>query len=325
MRRREFITIIGSAVVGLPFVAGAQQQAMPVIGFLRSARAASSEPFVAALRQGLSKAGFTEGKNLAIEYRWGENRPDRLPELAADLVRRRVAVIVTNGRATPAAKSATTSIPIVFVTGNDPVARGFVRSLDRPGGNVTGVSFFALPTEAKRLELLLELVPKAKTVAILLDPNNPGPQAELRELEAAGQALGRKIVIFEATREEEIASVFSEIIQAGADALFVGASAFYVSRRRQLVQLAASHKIPASYLTRQFVDAGGLMSYSGSPLDAYRRAGVYVSRILKGEKPSNLPVELPTKFELVINRKAANALGLTIPPMLLTFADKIIE
>ena len=258
--RRTFITLIGGAAAAWPLAAPAQQSAMPVIGFLRSARAAGSEPIVAAFRQGLSESGFTEGKNVVIEYRWGENRPDRLPELAADLVRRRVAVIVTNGRATPTAMSATTSIPIVFVTGNDPVARGFVRSLDRPGGNVTGVSFFALPVGAKRLELLLELVPRAKTVAILLDPNNPGPQAELRELEAAGQALGRKLIIFKATREQEFNSVFSAITQARADALFVGASAFYVSRRRQLVQLAARHQIPASYLTRQFVEAGGQMS-----------------------------------------------------------------
>jgi putative ABC transport system substrate-binding protein len=229
MRRREFITILGG-VASWPLVARGQQPAMPVIGFMRSTTPAGFEPLIAAFRQGLSQSGFTEGKNVAIEYRWGENRPDRLPVLAADLVRRRVAVVVANGRAAPVAISATKSIPIVFVTGSDPVTTGLVRNLARPSGNVTGVSFFAEPVTAKRLELLAELVPGAKTIALLLDPKNQSAKAELRDLEAAGKALGRKIIVFKATREQQFSSFFLAIRKAGVGALFVGAGAFFSSR-----------------------------------------------------------------------------------------------
>jgi len=325
LERRTFITLAVATATAGPLAAKAHVGVMPIVGFLRSATADSSRRLVAAFVKGLGEAGFTVGRNVGIEFRWGMDHPERLAALAEELVRRQVAVIVTNGRSTPAAKSATASIPIVFVTGNDPVARGNVASLDRPGGNVTGVSFFSGPIGAKRLEYLIELVPSAKTVALLLDPNNPGPEAELHELKAGAQALRRRIIIFEATREQEFKPAFSALSKAGAGAVFVGASAFFFSQRRQMVALAARYRIPTSYLQRGFVDAGGLMSYSASQPDAYRRAGRYVGRILKGEKPGDMPVELPTQFELVINLRTARALGLRVPPKLLSLADDVIE
>jgi ABC-type uncharacterized transport system substrate-binding protein len=325
MKRREFITLLGGAAVGWPLSAHAQMPAVPVVGFLRSTAAGGFEHLVAAFRRGLSESGFTEGKNIAIEFRWAESHLDRLPRLAADLVSRGVAVIVANNASTPAVISATPRIPIVFVIGGDPVASGYVRNLSRPGGNVTGVSFFSEPIATKRLELLHDLVPKAEVIAVLLDAKFPGAEAELHKLEAASGTLVRKIIGFKVEGEQEFQSVFSAISQAGAGALLVGASAFFQSRRRQLVRLAALHKIPAMYVQRSFVDAGGLVRYGASQLDAYRRAGNYVSRILKGEKPGDLPVELPTKFELIINLKTAKTLGLTIPPTLLALADEVIE
>jgi ABC-type uncharacterized transport system substrate-binding protein len=296
-----------------------------VVGLLRSAATAGSEPLVAAFRQGLRESGFTEGKNIAIEFRWADGHLDRLPGLAADLVGRRVDVIVSNNLATPAAMSATTSIPIVFVIGGDPVRSGYVRNLGQPEGNVTGVSFFSEPISGKRLGLLHDLVPKAEVIAVLLDGRYPGVDAELRRLEATSRTVGRKIIGFKVEREQKLESVFSAISQAGAGALLIGSGAFFTSQRRQVVRLAALHKIPAMYIFRSFVEAGGLVSYGADRLDAYRRAGIYVSRILKGEKPGNLPVELPTKYELIINLKTAKALGLEISSNLLSIADDVIE
>jgi putative ABC transport system substrate-binding protein len=323
MRRRAFISLLGSAATW-PIAARAQQP-MPVVGFLDSTVAAATSNRVSAFRQGLSEAGFVEGRNVAIELRWAEGQLDRLPALAADLVRRQVAVIVVNAISFPSAQAATSTIPIVFVTGGDPVEAGLVTSLNRPSGNVTGVSFTSTPLDPKRLELLHELVPKPAVIALLWDRNNPSLDAELRDMEAAASALGRQIVIVRAGTESEIDSAFAMMVQAGAGALFLGTGAFYFSRRRQLVALATRHALPASYGLREFVVAGGLMSYGASDTDAYRRCGLYVGRILKGEKPGDLPVELPTKYELVFNLAAAKALGLVVPPGMLASADEVIE
>ena len=326
MRRREFITLLGGASsLAWPFGARAQQPAMPVIGYLNSQVEAASSYQVAAFRQGLSEAGFVESRNVAIEYRWAEGQLDRLPALAADLVRRGVTVIVANNTSTPTAKAATSTIPIVFVSGGDPVEDGLVTSLNRPGGNVTGVSYTSVPLNPKRLELLHELVPKPAVIAVLLDTNGPTLETQLRDIEAAARALGRQILIVKAGTESEIDAAFATIVQAGATALFVGTTAFYVSRRRQLVALAARRALPASNSNREYVVAGGLMSYGASDTDAYRRGGLYVGRILKGEKPGEMPVELPSKYELVINFATAKALGLALPHSLLSRADELIE
>ena len=323
MRRREFISLIGSVAATWPLAVQAQQPALPVVGLLRGREA--QELNTAAFRRGLSDSGYTDGNNVRVDIRVGEGKRDRLSELAADLVRKRVAAIVTNTNATPFAISATKSIPIVFVTGRDPVAAGFVPSLNHPGGNVTGVSFFNEGLISKRLEILHELVPKAETVALLVDPSYFRVEAELHELDMGGRALRQKAVVFKASNDREIDAAFTAIAQAKVGALLVGLGEFLSSRRRQIVQAAALHKIPAIYIGRLYPEVGGLMSYGASFSDAYRRAGVYVARILKGEKPGDLPVELPTKFELVINLGTAKALGLTIPPALLARADEVIE
>jgi putative ABC transport system substrate-binding protein len=295
-----------------------------MVGFLRPTRAEDSGHLLAAVRQGLRESGYLPDK-VTIESRWAEGRPEQLPKLAAELVALNVAAIVGSIDAARAAKEATTSIPIIFVTGVDPVTSGLVSSVNRPGGNVTGVSFYDVPLIGKRLALLRELVPKAETVAVLQDPNFAEHDAETREIEEAARTLGQKIIIFKAGREEEIDSAFSAIMRSGAGALHVGAGPFINSRRSQLVGLAAFHAIPASYFIAGFVEAGGLMSYGASQTDAYRRAGTYVARILKGEKPGELPVELPTNFELTINLRTAKALGLTVPPSLLARADQVIQ
>jgi ABC-type uncharacterized transport system substrate-binding protein len=319
MRRREFISLIGGVTVTWPLAVQAQQPVLPVVGLLRSAEIAES--VIAAFRRGLSDSGYTDGKNVTVDIRVAEGKRDQLSELAADLVRKRVAAIVANTNAAPYAISATKRIPIIFVSGLDPVAAGFVPNLNHPGGNVTGVSFFAGPLTSKRLEILHELVPQAETIALLLDPERP----ELRELDASGRAQGQKVMVFKASNDREIDAAFTAMAQAKVRAIVVSGGEFLTSRRRQIIQLAALHKIPAIYVGRQHTEAGGLMSYGATITDAYHRAGVYVARILKGEKPGDLPVELPTKFELIINLKTAKALGLAVPPALVARADEVIE
>jgi putative ABC transport system substrate-binding protein len=324
MRRREFISFIGGIAATWPLAAQAQQRALPVVGLLRSTEILES--VIAAFRRGLSDSGYTDGKNVIVDIRVAEGTRDRLSELAADLVRKRVAAIVVNTNAAPYAISATKSIPIVFVIGSvDPVAAGFVPNLNHPGGNVTGVTFSNEELAAKRLEILHDLVPNAETVALLIDPEYLRAEAELRELNVGGRALRQKVVVFKASNDREIDAAFTALAQDKVSAMLVGAGAFLTSRHRQIVQLAALHKIPAIYATRQYTEAGGLMSYGATITDAYRRAGVYVARILKGEKPGDLPVELPTKYELIINLKTAKALGLDIPFHLQQRADELID
>jgi putative ABC transport system substrate-binding protein len=324
MNRRTFITIVGSAAM-LPVAARAQQAAMPVVGYfgLTSPEMGASTVVL----KGLSETGYVEGRNVAIEYRWAAGRNDQLQALAADLVGRKVNVIVTDG-GTPvalAAKAATTGIPIIFVIGNDPVEAGLVTSLNRPGGNVTGVSFLTAELGAKRLEILLELAPQATTVAYLVDPRNVAVKELTDKAFAAGQALGRQIIVLEARSELDFEAAFATLVQRRAGAMVVGTNALFTGNRDKLLALTAHYKIPAIYAYRDYTTVGGLISYGASLVDAYRQAGVYVGRILKGEKPANLPVMQPTKFELVINLKTAKALGLTVPLALLTRADEVIE
>jgi putative ABC transport system substrate-binding protein len=324
VKRREFMTLLGGAAAAWPVPAGAQQPAMPVIAFLRSTTAAGSVSLVAAFRQGLNEAGFIEGQNVAIEYNWADDSLDRLSRLAADLVRRPVAVIVANGLAAAAAtKAATATTPIVFVTGADPVRTGLVASLNRPGGNVTGVIFTTTDLAAKQLGLLHELVPNAAVIAALLNPDTPETKIALRDVEAAGRAIGRQILFVRAAGE--FSAAFAKMVQAGVGALLVGGGQAYLSQRRQLVALATRHALPAVSVLREFVEAGGLMSYGSSSTDAYRQIGNYAGRILKGEKPAELPVQITTKFELVINLGTAKAIGLDVPPVLLARADEVLE
>jgi putative tryptophan/tyrosine transport system substrate-binding protein len=327
MIRREFIAAFGSAAMALPVVARAQQPVAPVVGILSSTAAATTSYRVATFRRGLNEAGFVDGRNVALELRFAEGHFDLLPALAADLVDRRVAVIVTDYPSARTAKAATSTIPIVFVAGADPVEGGLVSSLKRPGGNVTGVTFFSAPVIAKRLELLHALLPQSGVVALLMDPSprSLSAQAQLRDVEAAARALGRQTLLVQASTENEIDAAFATIGQAGVGALFAGTSAFYTSHRRKLVALANLHALPASYHLREFVQEGGLMSYGASDTDAFRRGALYVARILKGEKPAEMPVELPTKYELVINLRTARKLKLEIPPRLRAIADEVIE
>jgi putative ABC transport system substrate-binding protein len=322
MRRRAFIAGLGGVM--LPLVARAQQ-AMPVLGYLRSTTRAPFENIAAALRQGLKEAGFVEGQNVAIESRYAENQVDRLPALAAELVRRPVAVIVANSSAARAAKAATATIPIVFTVGNDPVRDGLVASLNRPGGNVTGVTFLSGVLGTKRLELLRQLVPKATSIAVLVNPNTSETEIEKNELQAAARAIGQQIIIGDVGNGADIEAAFASFVQGGAGALLSGTGAFLNSQRELIVALAARHAIPAIYSAREYTEAGGLMSYGTSQSEAYRQAGLYVGRILKGEKPADLPVVQATKFEFVINLKTAKALGLEFHPQLLGIADEVIE
>jgi putative ABC transport system substrate-binding protein len=325
MRRRDFIKVIARSAAVWPLAARAQQSAMPKIGFLRSTSLADSTPFVAALRQGLKEASFVEGQNVAIELRFAEGRSDRLPELVADLIHKSVAVIVANDPAAVAAKAATITVPIVFITGSDPVREGLVASLNRPGGNVTGVVFIAGELGAKRLELLRQLVPKATTMGVLVNPNTPETEAERRDLLAASLKIGQQLSILEVGSDSEIENAFAALVQRGAGAALIGTGPFLTSHRQQLVALAARSRLPAMYSLREFVADGGLISYGASITEAYRQAGLYVGQILKGEKPADLPVMQSTKFEFVLNLKTAKALGLEVPPPLIALADEVIE
>ena len=326
MRRRAFITLLGGAAAW-PLAARAQQAAMPVVGFLHPASPDSMTDRLRGFRQGLKETGYVEGENVAIEYRWAEDQYDRLPELAADLVRRRVGVIfVIAGAATLAAKMATEMIPVVFVASEDPVRLGLVASLARPGGNLTGINFFSAELTAKRLALLRELVPAAARVAVLVNPaNTTTTETTLRDVEAAARAIGLQIEVHNASTGREINAVFAILVRERPDALFIGLDPLFTSRRVQLILLAMRHAIPATYGTREFADAGGLMSYGTNIADAWRQAGVYAGRILKGARPVEFPVVQASKFELVINAEAARMLSIEIPPQLLACADEVIE
>ena len=325
MQRREFITLLGGAAAW-PLAASAQQPAMPVVGFLNSGTPAGFAHLTAAFRESLSEAGYVEGQNVAIENRWAEGQYDRLPVLASDLVGRKVSVLAaTTTPAALAAKRATSTIPIVFTSGADPIAIGLVDSLSRPSGNVTGVNAYLSDLGAKRLELLRELVPSAAVIGVLVNPNFPDAETQSKDLKEAARKLGQQVQIVNANSESDFDRAFSSFLQLQARALLVTVDPFFDSRREQLIALAARHKIPAMYFGREFVLAGGLMSYASDLADTYRQAGIYVGRILKGAKPADLPVVRPTKFELVINLKTAKALGLTVPLIMQMTADEVIE
>jgi putative tryptophan/tyrosine transport system substrate-binding protein len=325
MRRREFIALVGAGAVALPVAARAQQPAMPVVGFLNGGSPDSYAHHVAAFSQGLTEAGYIDGQNVAIEYRWAKGQSNLLRALAVDLANRRVAVLVTSGSlAAQAARSATATIPIVFNV-TDPVRQGLAASLNRPDGNATGVNVLAGELGPKRLELLRELVPKAVSVALLVNPSSPIAALQIAQFQESARAAGVRLQTLKAARQDEFGAAFAEVLRGGVDAMVVAADPFFNDRRDQLVALAANHAIPTIYEWREFVDAGGLMSYGASLEDTYRQLGVYAGKILKGAKPADLPIEQPTKFELAINLKTAKELGLNFPQSLLVRADHVIE
>jgi len=323
MRRREFIAVVGGAAAW-PLAARAQP-AMPVVGFVRDTPSAPFAHIVNAFRRGLNEIGFVNGQNVRIVQRWAEGHDDRLPALITDLVSQKAAVIAANRPAALAAKAAAITVPVVFATGNDPVADELVTSLNRPGGNLTGVVFIAAVLGAKRLELLRQLVPAAGTIAFLVRPNTGESEAERVDVQNAAQAIGQRLVVVDVTSEGEFEAAFTTFVQRGAGGLLVGSGPFFTSHRERIVALAAQHRLPEIYPLREFASVGGAMSYGASISDAYRQAGIYAGRILKGEKPADLPVMQSTKFEFVINLKTTRALGLTVPDRLLALADEVIE
>ena len=327
MKRREFLRVFGGVAAAWPLAARAQQATMPVIGFIHSASPSYFAQFDGAFRDGLKEAGYVEHQNIAIEYRWAEGRYDRLPALVNELIERQVAVIFAAGGTDPAkaAEAATTAIPIVFISAADPVKTGLVASLNRPGGNVTGVSLLASAIDAKKLGLLRELVPAASAIGLLINPKYPAAKSQSGEVQEAAKSLGVKSIVLSASTEGEIDMAFASLVQLGTSALLVGTDPFFNSRREQFAAMAARYSIPVIYPQREYVTAGGLISYGPHFADGYRQAGVYVGRILAGERPANLPVMQPTKFEMVINLKTAKALGLSVPPTLLALADEVIE
>jgi putative tryptophan/tyrosine transport system substrate-binding protein len=324
VRRRAFMVLIGGAAAAWPLAGRAQQSPMPIVGFLRSTPLATFQNLVVAFGQGLKEADFVEGQNVAIEYRYADNQIDRLPALVADLIRLPVAAIVVNSGAAFAAKAATTTVPIVFAAGDDPVKNGLVASLNRPGGNITGVTWITNLVGTKRLELLRQVVPKASTIAMLVDANRLD-EPERKDVEAAAQATGLQLVTLAVSSDRDIETAFATLGQGRAGALYFGAGAYLNSKRESIIALAARYAIPAMYQVREAVVAGGLMSYGPSQSNAYHQAGIYIGRILKGEKPATLPVMQSTKFEFVLNLKTAKTLGLVIPPTLLALADEVIE
>jgi putative ABC transport system substrate-binding protein len=325
VKRRNFISLLGGAVCAWPVGARAQQPTTPVVGFLNSSSAREYGHVAAAFGQGLSETGYVEGRNVLVEYRWAEDHYDRLPTLAADLVRRQVFVITANTQAAPVAKAATATIPIVFLTAGDPVRDGLVSSLNRPGGNLTGVGILSVELGPKRLELLRELVPTATVIALLINPTSPIAEIQSRNMEAAARNLGVQLHTLHASTERDFDTAFGSLAQLRAGGVVIGGDAFFVSRSEQLAELALRHAVPAIYQFRAFAAAGGLMSYGSNLTDAYRLAGVYTGRILKGEKPADLPIQQSSKVELIINLKTEKALGVTVPLPLSGRADELIE
>jgi ABC-type uncharacterized transport system substrate-binding protein len=326
MRRRDFVTLLGGSAIAWPLAVQAQQRAMPVVGFVNAVSPSGSYPPLPAFLKGLAETGFVEGRNVAIEYRWAEGHYERLPALIADLVQHKVSVIAATGTsAAVAAKTATATIPIVFEMGSDPVELGLVASLSQPGGNVTGVANFTIELASKQLGLLHELVPRTTTIAALFNPNFAGTEKLLRDAEVAARVLGLQLIVLKASTEEEIEKVFATMAPQGAGALFVGIDSFFAARRDQIIALAARNKLPAIYGWRDFVVSGGLMSYGTDFADAYHQAGIYTGRILRGEKPADLPVQRSTKFEFVINFKTAKALGIEVPNSMQLLATEVIE